>query len=325
MPLVSVIVPCYNQARFVRECLDSVVGQTFADFELIIFDDASTDSTAREIQQWLTANTVEATLVVNEESMGICAVLNQALAQASGRYLAIISGDDLWEPEKLERQVALLESADEHVALVYSDAMAIDEDGNVVRQSLLSENGTVGPADAPSGDVFAAFLQRNYIATVTPLIRSSAVAAVGGYDESLSCEDWDMWLRLSSRYEFRYSEAVTGSRRFHETAAGRNRKHSLAIWRSHVATHEKWLGINPQHDRISADQISYHAWMLYCATGEPDSVASLGLAARVHGRPTNVARFLVARLGIRPGVIERAARLKTALHRLSRSAATKDT
>jgi glycosyltransferase involved in cell wall biosynthesis len=309
-PTVSVIVPCYNQEHFIRECLDSVLAQTYDGWELIVIDDASTDQSSREIEQWLREKDVDAAFIANAENVGVCAALNQALMVARGKYVGIVSGDDVWEPEKLELQTGVLDRSEDGVALVYTDGIGIDEDGNVVCESLLATDDAIDPRCAPEGDVFSELLKRQFIATVTPLIRSTALRAVGPYDETLAAEDWDMWLRLSSQFAFVYLHRATGRRRFHRTAAGRSASRTVAMYESHIAMHKKWLGHTAEHDKLIADKISYHAWLLYRGGAGSLGVSDLGLAARIHGTPRNVARYFAARAGVKPEFLERVAKYK---------------
>jgi len=200
--LLTVMAVCYNHARFLTECLDSIRAQTFQDFQLIITDDASTDGSPSLIRGWLSANKVSARFIRHQSNRGLCATLNEALAAVRGKYLAKISADDAWLPDKLERQSQVMESLPACVAVLYGDALQIDEAGRVLPRKFLLEHGVNGPG--PSGNVFKFLLRRNFIPSMTTMIRTACLRDVGGYDESLAYEDWDMWLRLARRYEFEF-------------------------------------------------------------------------------------------------------------------------
>jgi glycosyltransferase involved in cell wall biosynthesis len=203
---LTVMAVCYNHARFLTECLDSIRAQTFQDFQLVITDDGSTDGSPALIREWLTAHGVSAHFIRHETNRGLCPTLNEALAAVRGKYLAKISTDDVWMPYKLARQVPVMESLSDRVAVLYGDALQINEAGQVLPRKFLSECAVSGPG--PSGNVFRSLLRRNFVLGPTTLVRTECLRSVGGYDETLAYEDWDMWLRLARRYEFQFSPEI---------------------------------------------------------------------------------------------------------------------
>lgn len=204
--LLTVMAVCYNHARFVTECLESIRAQTFRDFQLIVTDDGSNDRSAALISDWLSIHAPDAVFIRHDRNRGLCATLNEALAAVRGRYLAKLATDDVWLPDKLERQLALMQTLPERVAVLYGDALQIDETGKPLPRTCLYGVGISGAG--PSGNVFRALLRRNFVHGLTTLIRTECLRAVGGYDESLAYEDWDMWLRLSRRYEFQFMPGI---------------------------------------------------------------------------------------------------------------------
>jgi len=200
-PIVSVIALCYNHERFLLECLDSIAAQTSQGFQLIVTDDASKDSSARLIADWLGRNRPDATFIAHRVNRGICATLNEALVQVTGDFICMIATDDVWEPQKIERQLAVMSTAPDDVAVLYSDAWQIDEVG-----ALLPEKFIAGHRpelkEPPQGDIFEAMAFRNFIPAMSTMIRTRAVREAGGYDEELLYEDWDMWLRLALKWRF---------------------------------------------------------------------------------------------------------------------------
>ena len=204
--LLTVMAVCFNHARFLTECLDGIRAQTFQDFQLIITDDGSTDGSPALISDWLSKNSVSAHFIRHESNRGLCPTLNEALAAVQGKYLAKISTDDVWLPDKLARQIQEMESLSDRVAVLYGDALQMNEAGKLLPRRYLSEVGFDGVA--PSGRIFRSLVRRNFVHGVTTLIRTGCLRTVGGYDESLAYEDWDMWLRLAQRYEYRFSPEI---------------------------------------------------------------------------------------------------------------------
>jgi glycosyltransferase involved in cell wall biosynthesis len=205
-PLLTVLAVCYNHAPFLNECLESIRAQTYQDFELVITDDGSTDGSADLIRKWIEEHGRECRFIAHASNQGLCRTLNEALAAVRGKYLARISTDDVWLPRKLERQLAVMESLPERVAVLYGDADQIRADGELLPQRFLASCRVHGPG--PSGDVFLPLLHRFFVLGVTTLLRTDCVRAVGGYDETLAYEDWDLWLRLAERYEFHFHDEI---------------------------------------------------------------------------------------------------------------------
>lgn len=122
MELISIIMPTYNCGRFIKESIDSVLAQTYSNWELIIMDDCSTDDTKSVVH---TYNDPRIHYLSNEHNMGAALTRNRALREAKGRYIAFLDSDDLWMPEKLEKQIAFMET--NGYAFTYHDYIEIDE------------------------------------------------------------------------------------------------------------------------------------------------------------------------------------------------------
>ena len=190
MPLVSVIIPVYNGEKTIRETINSVLAQTFGDLEVIAIDDGSTDGTVEAISS-IADDRVS---VFSYPNAGQAASRNRGISRASGEFIAFLDADDLWTPQKLEAQLqALKENPDAAVAYSWSDC--IDEDGNYLRPA---SHVTL------NGNVLEALFLVNFIDNGSnPLIRKTALEAVGVFDETMPpTEDWDLWLRLAERYPF---------------------------------------------------------------------------------------------------------------------------
>ena len=133
-PLVSVIAVSYNHEKYLGATLESICNQTLQDFELIYCDDASKDRSVEGATEWLDRHHPDAQRIIHAENRGFCRTLNEALDLCSGKYLQIIACDDILMPEKFQRQVAMLDDADERVAVVMSDMAVIDTDGRLRHQ-----------------------------------------------------------------------------------------------------------------------------------------------------------------------------------------------
>lgn len=206
-PLVSMTIFCYNHERFIEECLEGVRAQTYQHTELIIMDDASTDHSVAVIREWIARHNIDCLFIAHEQNQGVSRTVNEAFARARGKYISPCSGDDVWLPDKLEKQVPIMESLPDDYGLVYSDAFTIDHDGTLLPKKFIETHRKFDPV--PNGDVRAALLEGNFIPGMTMLLRRGAPEQVGSYDPTLGYEDWDMMLRLAQRYKFAYSPHIS--------------------------------------------------------------------------------------------------------------------
>ena len=181
-PAVTVIMIAHNAAPWIGAAIESVLGQQFRAFELILVEDASTDGTGQIAKRY--AEHPQIRILENPWQMGISASRNRAVRQAHGRYLAVCDADDLMMPTHLARFIEWMDHHPE-VAWVYSDRLQLNPAGSPIG---------IDPALAPNGRLE---YQHNIIAHAGALIRRKAVEAAGGYDESIfHAEDYDLALRL---------------------------------------------------------------------------------------------------------------------------------
>jgi len=203
LPLVTAIVVNYNQSRWVIETLESVKQQTYPHVELIVVDDCSTDDSVPIIETWLARNYPAARFLRHDRNQGVCRSLNDALAFAKGKYISEIAADDIWLPEKISALVSYIESFPEKVGVVYADAFLMDESSKEVPGMFIARHRP-DIQSPPSGDIHDLLWDGNFIPAQSALIRRSVYERVGTYDESLSLEDWDMWLRISRHFHFAF-------------------------------------------------------------------------------------------------------------------------
>lgn len=185
-PLVSVIIRTHNRAAFLVEAVNSVQKQSYANYEVIIADHGSTDDTAVRVSQM--TGPIRYLYVKQKGYQSI--PLNQAIAIACGDVIGILDDDDIWQPEKLHKQVDLLIKQPD-VGFVYSDVCLLSVNGEVSPPAM-------NPQQKQSGYIFNHLLDGCLIHPSTVLIRRDLLAAAGPFDESLPInEDYDMWLRLA--------------------------------------------------------------------------------------------------------------------------------
>lgn len=239
-PAVSVLVTTFNHARYVVEALESLRGQTSRDFEVIITDDASTDGCADVIADWLACTGFAAQFIRNPVNRGICANRNTALARARGIFVCSLSGDDAYAADRIERQLACFRALGDDVCAVYSDMSMVDADGRPLAGSFLQV--MLAGREPPQGDLFERLLSGNFLPAPAMMVRRSAIADVGFYDEALFYEDLDMWLRLSFRFRFVFLPGLLVRYRAYEDSMSRAASSQIPMHRSNTRILEKWLG-----------------------------------------------------------------------------------
>ena len=210
-PLVSVFISSYNHARYLPACLDSILGQTFEDFELVIVDDGSSDESHAllcEYQQRYPRK-VRYFWHPGHANRGISISCNLALDKARGKYLAWCGSDDIWLPQKLEQQVRYLETHPQ-VGLVYGRVSLIDSQGSPMP-------GELGLDISAEGSPVARLLEGNWVPASTATVRRACLDQVGVFDEDLVYSDWDLWIRVVSHWKSGYQPILQAGYRVHSS------------------------------------------------------------------------------------------------------------
>jgi len=214
IPLVSIVALCYNHAPFLREALDSIAHQTYPNLEVWLVDDASTDGSPAILQEYA-ARYPAWKLLLLPENLKNCRAFNRAFQHCTGEFLVDFATDDVLLPDRVASQVALFQSLPVSYGVVYSNAELIDEHSALLRLHHRPDGrGQLQPRPA-TGWVFADVLDHYFICTPTMMMRRTVLAQLGGYDEALSYEDFDFWVRASRHWQFYYQDAVTTRRRRH--------------------------------------------------------------------------------------------------------------
>ena len=223
MPRVSVVVPTYNRAHLICETLDSVLAQTYRDFEVIVVDDGSTDETLAVLSKY--GGRIRVVCQPHRAGGAGAFARNTGIREATGKFVAFLDSDDTWLPTKLERQVALLD-AHSDLSWVYSDAEAFDgETGRTL--GFFSQGGR-----QREGDVLQPLFLGCFIPSPTPIVRRTVFSEVGDLWPLPTAEDWDMWLRIAARYHVGLVPEPLARYRVHEASiTGRQN------WREQYAAH----------------------------------------------------------------------------------------
>ncbi|MFW5981370.1 MAG: glycosyltransferase family 2 protein [bacterium] len=231
MSLVSIVLPTYKRAKYLKEAVSSILGQTYHNWELIIVDDNPPDSKyrreSREVIEGFPSQE-KIHYLPHQESRGGAAARNTGIKAARGEYIAFLDDDDLWEPTKLEKQIALF-SKQTDLGLVYCKMYVFSEPGD---KKYIPQDNLV------RGDVFKDMLEENYMATGTALVKKECFQKLGLFDETLpSRQDHDMFLRICREYQVDFVEEYLAGMRLHQERISRNIEKKLKGWKLFL---KKW-------------------------------------------------------------------------------------
>lgn len=294
---VSVIVTAYNQEDYVEQALESALNQSYTDTNVLVFDDASSDSTAEKIRAYLERTAGSARFVHHHVNMGLCATLNEALTLIDTEFVTFISGDDWVEPDFVEKSVACLSGFGDDYGLVYCDSYLVNESGSRRATTLFSGRF------APTGSVFDEVLTGGLeLKGVHMLLRRTVFDTAGNYDEKLYYEDYDMWLRITRCYKCAFVPEPLSSHRLLPTSmTTRMVRDQTRFQLDRLRILSKHLGVDPGWDAFILPRIDTWAKLLYQKGRRPsESRADLWRVMRLRPRVRTMAYLFLSSLGV-PG------------------------
>ena len=221
MPMITVVLPSYNSMRYIAETMETVLNQTYQDFEVLVVNDGSTDGTPNWVDQL--SQREPKVRMVSQANQGLAGARCTGVINARGKYIAFIDDDDLWEPTKLEKQVNSLES-NPQAGLCYTWTALADSNGKATGRVIASN---------AEGNVWQQMTEMNIVCCgSTPMIRRSCFDEVGLFDHQISpSDDWDMWWRIAAKYEFTVIKEPLIRYRQHPNNSSKKCDHMLATSR----------------------------------------------------------------------------------------------
>jgi len=243
MTRVSVIIPTYNAEKFISETIASVMTQTYPDWEIIAVDDGSIDRTPEILRKYAEKFPQKIRVIVQKNS-GVSVARNTGIAASKGEYLAFLDHDDLWLPEKLERQVDLLD-ANKELGLVYSDSYIIDEKGELKGtfiHSIMSKN--IIRCEKFRGNIFNELFCVDFIPLLTVVVRKEVLKRVGNFDPKYKIsEDYDLFLKIAQIYPVDFIDQPLAKYRMHSGGASKNLETRI---KEDLQIMEYWLNKKPE-------------------------------------------------------------------------------
>lgn len=243
-PSIDVIIPLYNGAAFIATAIESVIAQTYSPTHIIIINDGSTDKGPEIATSYQTKTSIPL-VIINQENKGLSAARNTGINTATSEYIAFLDADDVWIPEKLQKQIGVFNKSDiSNLGLVYCLYNIINAQGQI------DPHGFVVPLDTSiRGAVFSKLLKGNKILSSGSgvLIKRTVFETVGQFNETLRFgEDWDMWLRIAEQYGVDYSDTVLVHIRRHGQNMTTSKKR---VFQGEIAFYRVWLRYMINHNR----------------------------------------------------------------------------
>lgn len=229
-PLISVIIPSYNSARFLAESIGSVLAQTYRPLEIVVIDDGSTDATSEAVAPY--ANRIR---YIRQENRGLAGARNRGIQETRGEFIAFLDADDQWMPEKLARQWKCF-CDHPSVPLVHTDTLCWNEDVDEIVPQKLGRSDYVG-------DCYRRLFFENYVTPSTVVVRRDCIEMTGLFHDGLpGVEDLDLWLRIARHYPFGYVDEPLVQYRIHNLNMSKN---DLQMRRGELIALERALAADP--------------------------------------------------------------------------------
>jgi len=222
LPLVSILVPCYNHEKYVEETIKSILNQTYNNIELIVIDDGSKDNSVQIIQKLADLHKF---IFIQRQNRGLSTTLNEGISIANGDYISLVASDDILEHNKIEISIKIFLNIDNSYSMVVGNAKFIDNSSKPLKLkrkehkfedvisyytyrkykfNIKTDFGT-----------YKSILTGNYIPAMSCTIKKSYLLKCGLFDEEYSLEDWSFWLKLSKISKFYFTDQVFANYRMH--------------------------------------------------------------------------------------------------------------
>lgn len=265
--LISIIIPAYNHEKYITQCLESFLTQTYSNLELVILNDGSTDDTHSKITFFLEKHGKKFTNVeyINKKNEGVSKTLNTGMKLAKGKFVLVLASDDFaFSDSAIEKQLSLFYNStgeDNQVGVACGDMCIVDEQNKIVAWDSCRRNISINSSETKfkTTTSFYASWRRDFdgfeylsdhfgsydsllISHYMPngcLIRKSALEEVGYYTENICTEDWDIWLKISKNYKFKFTPEILFAYRWHTCNTQKTREKEIRRDIFNLITKEK--------------------------------------------------------------------------------------
>ncbi|SIS85818.1 glycosyltransferase [Belliella pelovolcani] len=288
---VSIICTVFNQADFVEEALDAVLNQGYHNIELIIIDNGSQDSSKEKIKNWITnKEKFECRFIDLPESLNYCQAFNLGLKQISGDYIIDLSGDDQLCEGHIEQSIRALQKSP-NAAFSFSDAKLLDEAGKI-RSYYNREHVSDLKKFIENGSLYQEVIKGNPISAVTVIFDSKILKELGGYDETLIYEDFDILVRLTRHYPAVFSDHQGVIKRIHAQAFSANqylsRNSSMLPSTVKVCQKIKFMNQTQEEDQALLSRVLFECKHAIWSANFESADELLKIATSIKPRPMKV-------------------------------------
>lgn len=346
MDTISVILPTYNRANYIKDAIESVLNQTYRNIELLIIDDGSTDNTQAVIEHYLKDNRIR---YIKQKNSGAAAARNKGLELSKGKYVAFLDSDDIWEKDKLEIQIEVMNTLPD-VAIVFSDFSAKRQDGLIEKSHIrtyfmvldtyklsygdvFSHRNTLKNGEKVYwGDIYKTMIFGNIILTSTTLFRQEVFNSAGVFDINYkTLEDYDLFLKLTKGFTaafidkpiicYRYSEKQLSGDLFF----GKLCTNLIDIFNKNIASIKDEEFLQKNRKKIKQRLGIYHAMQAYYHFSHDNMAqAAKSYWQSIHNNPGNYRSYIYLLFSILPVSITRLIRNLKLLKNVSRLHAIKE-
>ena len=294
--LVSVIIPTYNREILVKKALDSVLGQTYSNFEIIIINDGSTDNTVHVLNEYK-KRYPDKVIVINQGNSGQVVARNNGIQSCRGEFVAFLDSDDIWLEDKLEKQIPLFSKG---VGLVYCGINEIDGHGNVIN--------TVACQPGMRGNIYHHLLVKNRMTGGSVVITRSSINKVGLFDTNLkAAENWDLWIRIAKEYLVDYvDEPLINYRKHGGNMSGNSKVMADAterIFQKHFPVVPVDLTLLEAYNKAYSNYY-YQLGMVYFGQADYFKARAYLKKMEQHGNLPNRAKIVILRSFLGKGIYE---------------------
>ncbi|WNH07725.1 glycosyltransferase [Thalassobellus suaedae] len=211
--LVTVICSCYNHSKYVEKSLDSVINQTYKNIQLIIIDDYSNDNSVEVIENWISKNQI-GLLKKNDKNLGLTRSVNNSFKYVEGDFFIDLAADDKLLPHCIETQISVYKAYPNNlIGIVYGNARVIDNNNNTIYTFYNKFSQSKKTTKPEEGFIYKEIINHsNTICSVSALINKKVFEELGGYDENLVYEDYDLWLRIARKHSILYVDDILVNR-----------------------------------------------------------------------------------------------------------------
>ena len=280
LPQISVVIPAFNAGKYISSCLESVLAQTFSDLEVVIVDDGSTDNTLEIIS----ACADDRVRLYTQANSGSAAARNKGVQEARGEWIAFIDADDIWAPEKLEKQLTTCQDK------VWSHTDSYYIGGVYAKNTKASDL-----CRKHAGDVFEELLVENSVGTSCVMIKKTCFDEFAGFDTSYrALQDWGLWLRVASKYPIGYCDEPLVSYRVHTGSTSRSTRKTLPFHVSLIEHTFSPAGVAYEHQQLKSRALAKsYGICSYISEQEGDfSFACYCAAKSLFCRPLTASAYL---------------------------------